>query len=178
MAINVGYLRSERSKNGDERYTPSYAVRPLLEFISNDKIIWCPFDNERSAFVNVFKKAGHNVIYSHIDYGQDFFLYEPKKWDIMISNPPFSKKDAVLRRAYKLEKPFALLLPVNCIQGEGRYKIFKNDIQMLCFDKRIGFINQNNMGKPMERVAFGSAYFCRNLLPTKLELRSLSKENA
>lgn len=178
MAANVGYLRSDRLKTGDEQYTPSYAVRPLLEFIPNDKIIWCPFDNEQSAFVKVFRGAGYKVECSHIDNGQDFFTYKPKHWDVMISNPPFSKKDAVLRRAYKLEKPFALLLPVNCIQGEERYKIFKNDIQMLCFDKRIGFINQNNMGKPVERTAFGSAYFCRNLLPTKLELRSLSKENA
>lgn len=178
MAENVGYLRSDRSKNGDEQYTPRYAVRPLLEFIPDNKIIWCPFDKEWSAFVDVLENNGNKVIYSHIDYGQNFFCYEPKKWDIMISNPPFSKKDAVLRRAYKLEKPFALLLPVNCIQGEERYKIFKNDIQLLCFNKRIGFMNQNNMGKPVEGTAFGSAYFCRNLLPTKLELRSLSKENA
>ena len=79
MAENVGYLQSDRLKNGDERYTPSYAVRPLLEFIPNDKIIWCPFDKESSAFVDVFKKQGYNVIYSHIDYGQDFFCYEPKR---------------------------------------------------------------------------------------------------
>lgn len=178
MAENVGYLRSDRSKNGDEQYTPSYAVRPLLEFIPKDKIIWCPFDKEWSAFVKVFRGAGYKVECSHIDNGQDFFTYEPKHWDVMISNPPFSKKNDALRRAYELGKPFALLLPANCIQGKERFEIFKNDVQMLCFDKRIGFINQNNMGKPVERAAFGSAYFCRNLLPTKLELRSLSKENA
>lgn len=177
MAENVGYLQSDRSKNGDERYTPSYAVRPLLEFIPNDKIIWCPFDKERSAFVDVFKKQGYNVIYSHIDYGQDFFCYEPKKWDIMVSNPPFSKKDAVLCRAYELNKPFALLLPANSIQGKTRFKIFKNNVQMLCFDQRIGFMDPDHMNKPVEGTSFGSAYFCRDLLPTKLELRSLDKES-
>lgn len=177
MAKNVGYLQSDRSKNGDERYTPSYAVKPLLEFVPGEKIIWCPFDKECSAFVNVFEKSGYNVIYSHIDYGQDFFCYEPKKWDIMISNPPFSKKDAVLRRAYELNKPFALLLPANSIQGKTRFWIFKNDVQMLCFDQRIGFMDSDHMDKPLEGTSFGSAYFCRNLLPTKLELRRLDKEN-
>lgn len=177
MAKNVGYLQSDRSKNGDERYTPSYAVKPLLEFIPSEKIIWCPFDKECSAFVNVFKKSGYNVIHSHIDYGQDFFCYEPKKWDIMASNPPFSKKDAILRRAYELNKPFALLLPANSIQGKTRFEIFKNDIQMLCFDQRIGFMDSDHMDKPLEGTSFGSAYFCRKLLPTKLELRRLNKEN-
>lgn len=177
MAKNVGYLQSDRSKNGDERYTSSYAVKPLLEFIPSEKTIWCPFDKECSAFVNVFEKSGYNVIYSHIDYGQDFFCYEPKKWDIMISNPPFSKKDAVLRRAYELNKPFALLLPANSIQGKTRFRIFKNDVQMLCFDQRIGFMDSDHMDKPLEGTSFGSAYFCRNLLPTKLELRRLGKEN-
>lgn len=178
MAKNIGYLQSDRSKNGDEQYTPSYAVKPLLEFVPSDKIIWCPFDKEWSAFVNVFKKSGYNVVYSHIDYGQDFFDYQPSKWDVLISNPPFSKKDAILRRAYELNKPFALLLPANCIQGEARFEIFKNDVQMLCFDKRIGFSKPGHVGRSAERASFGSAYFCRNLLPTKLELRRLDKENA
>lgn len=178
MTENIGYLQSDRSKNGDERYTPDYAVKPLLEFVPNDKIIWCPVDKKWSAFVRVFKKAGYNVIYSHIDYGQDFFDYEPEKWDILVSNPPFSKKDAVLRRAYELNKPFALLLPANSIQGKTRFEIFKNDVQMLCFDQRIGFMDSYHMDKPVEGTSFGSAYFCRNLLPTKLELRRLDKESA
>ena len=113
--------------------------------------------------------------YSHIDDGQDFFTYEPKHWDIMISNPPFSKKDKVLRRAYEFEKPFALLLPANSIQGKTRFDIFKNDVQMLCFDQRIGFMDEQHMNKPVEGVSFGSAYFCRNFLPSKLELRKLTK---
>lgn len=33
MPENKGYLTADRSSNGDERYTPRYAVTPLLEFI-------------------------------------------------------------------------------------------------------------------------------------------------
>ena len=63
---------------GDEKYTPRYAVLPLLEFIKSTDVIWCPFDKESSEFVKVFKENGNKVIFSHIDYGQDFFEYEPK----------------------------------------------------------------------------------------------------
>ena len=153
MAENIGYLQSDSSKNGDEQYTPRYAVSPLLEFIPSNKIIWCPFDKEWSAFVSVLENNGNKVIYSHIDYGQNFFDYEPQKWDILVSNPPFSKKDAVLRRAYELNKPFALLLPANSIQGKTRFEIFKNDVQMLCFDQRIDFMNPKHMDSPVHTFA-------------------------
>lgn len=115
------------------------------------------------------------MIHSHIDEGKDFFKYEPEQWDIMISNPPFSKKDKVLERAFSFNKPFALLLPANSIQGKARFKIFQNEIQMLCFDTRIGFHMNGNMKHVTEGTAFGSAYFCRDFLPSKLELRELHK---
>lgn len=93
----------------------------------------------------------------------------------MISNPPFSKKDKVLQRAFELNKPFALLLPANSIQGKRRFKIFNNEIQMLCFDTRIDYHTASSMNTYIKGSPFGSAYFCRELLPTKLELRKLNK---
>lgn len=93
----------------------------------------------------------------------------------MISNPPFSKKDDVLKRAYDLNKPFALLLPVNSLQGKKRFAIFNNDVQLLCFDGRINYHTNGNLIKHTTSNHFGSAYFCRNLLPTKLELRQLNE---
>lgn len=115
------------------------------------------------------------MIRSSLKEGQDFFTYEPDNWDILVSNPPFSKKDEVLRRVCSFGKPFALLLPVNSIQGKARYKIFINEIQMLCFDARIDFHDKNNMQNTVKGCHFGSAYICRDLLPSKLELRELKK---
>ncbi len=137
--------------------------------------IWCPFDTEHSAFVQTFKEKGSDVVFSHLNDGKDFFEYEPEHWDIMISNPPFSKKDKVLERAYQLGKPFALLLPVNSIQGKARHKIFQNDVQMLVFDSRVDYHTNGNMTTYTKGNHFGSAYFCRGLLPSKLELRELHK---
>ena len=175
MALNVGYLTSDRTEDGDEVYTPYYAVDPILEFVPKDKIIWCPFDEEWSAFYQTFKRGGYNVVRSSLSEGQDFFQYEPKEWDIMISNPPFSKKVQVMKRAFELGKPFALILPANSIQHQKLHKIFNNDIQMLAFDARIGFHTGGNMVTYTKSPPFGSAYFCRNFLPTKLELRFLKK---
>lgn len=175
MANNVGVLTSDRTKDGDECYTPFYAVEPLLEFIPKDKTIWCPFDEEWSAYYRTFTRGGYNVVRSSLSEGQDFFRYEPNEWDILISNPPFSKKDEVLQRVYDLGKPFALLLPANSIQGKKRFEIFQNDVQMLCFDTRIDFHTNGNMIEPTKGTPFASAYFCRGLLPSKLEMRRLHK---
>lgn len=98
-----------------------------------------------------------------------------KKGRCTISNPPFSKKDEVLARAFSFNKPFALLMPVNSIQGKKRHKIFNNEIQMLVFDARVDYHTWGNMQEYTRGNHFGSAYFCRDLLPTKLELRNLNK---
>ena len=126
-------------------------------------------------FLSDIQEGGYNVVRSSLSEGQDFFKYEPKEWDIMISNPPFSKKVEVMKRAYELGKPFALILPANSIQHQKLHKIFNNDIQMLVFDKRIGFHTDGDMVTYTKSPPFGSAYFCRNFLPTKLELRFLKK---
>lgn len=175
MGINIGYLTANRTSSGDEVYTPFYAVEPLLEFLPKDKIIWCPFDEEWSAFYQLLSERDYHVIRSSLKEGQDFFEYQPKNWDILISNPPFSKKDDVLKRAFSFNKPFALLLPVNSIQGKARYKIFNNEIQLLCFDSRVDYHTKENMQTTIKGNHFGSAYFCRDILPTKLEMRKLVK---
>ena len=79
------------SGNNDECYTPDYAVKPILKYIPEGSIIWCPFDTEESEFVKQIDKT-NMVIYSHISTGHDFFDYEPDEWDIIVSNPPFTNK--------------------------------------------------------------------------------------
>lgn len=150
--MNIGYLTVDRTSTGNEVYTPFYAVEPLVEFLTKDKIIWCPFDEKWSAFYQFFKENGYQVIRSSLSDGQDFFHFQPENWDILVSNPPFSKKDEVLKRAYSFGKPFALLLPVNSIQGKQRFEIFDNDIQLLVFDARIDFHSKNNMRKTARKA--------------------------
>ena len=121
MARNVGYLTAKQTKASDECYTPKYAVLPILEFINKKWVIWCPFDTKDSEFVKVLKENGNKVIYSHLNDGKDFFSYEPKqKYDVIISNPPYSLKDEVIKRCYLLKKKFMLLMPLPALQGKFR----------------------------------------------------------
>ena len=177
MAINTGYLTAERTAESNEMYTPYYAVDPILKYIPKDKKIWCPFDEEWSAFYQTFKCEGYQVIRSHISEGQDFFTYEPDDYDITCSNPPFSIKDKILERLYELNKPFAILLPMNSLQGKSRFKYFSEGIQLLSFDQRIGYHNFDNMDIAIEGSPFATVYFCKDVLPKDLIIEKLNKYN-
>ena len=94
---------------------------------------------------------------------------------MIISNPPFTQTAAVLKRLYELGKPFAILLPLNSLQGVSRYKYFKQGIQILTFDKRIGFHNPENMKEYKKGSSFATAYFCKDVLPKDLIVEELKE---
>lgn len=176
MALNKGYLQANTTKESDLVYTPEYAVRPLLKYIDKNMRIWCPFDEEDSSFVKVFKENGYNVFYSHINLGQDFFNYEPQEsYDIIISNPPFSVKDKVLKRLYILNKPYAMLLPIPALQGQKRFPYIK-DCEALIFDKRINYYKNKETKEVQKGISFGSFYLCKHILPEKLIFEELKGE--
>ena len=114
------------------------------------------------------------MVRSSLQEGQDFFEYEPNEWDLIVSNPPFSLKDKVLERLYSFNKPFAILLPLNSLQGKTRYKYFKQGIQILSFDARISYHNKDNMDVVVKGSPFATAYFCRYLLPKDLIIEKLT----
>jgi hypothetical protein len=166
----------ETNKETDLCYTPTYAIFPILKYIPKDKIIWCPFDTENSEYVKILREREFKVVSSHIDEGKDFFEYEPEDWDIIISNPPFSQADKILERCYQLGKPFMLLMPLKYLQAKGRGKLFvKYGIQLLTFDKRIGYYTNGDFSKPKEGNYQGSSYFCWKILPKDLIIEILDK---
>lgn len=176
MPLNKGYLTAKTDRASDEVYTPSYAVRPLLKYINPNSVIWCPFDDENSEYVKIFREEGYRVIASHIDEGKNFFEYEPEElYDVIISNPPFSIKDEILARLYELDKPYALLLPIPSLQGQKRFPYMKN-CEALIFDKRINFYTTPARDAIQKGVSFGSFYLCYKFLPEKLIFEELDKE--
>jgi len=152
---------------GDEQYTPRYGVEVLLPYIQHlkDKIIWCPFDTEDSQFVKVLRENGFKVIHSSLEDGQDFLTYEPEKWDVIISNPPYYRKRIYWERALNFKKPFALLLPINILSDsiinttmKGREKEF----QLLIPNRRMRFYNAKT-GETGKQPTFKAAYFGVNI---------------
>lgn len=166
---------------GDEQYTPRYGVEVLLPHIQHLKgmTIWCPFDKEDSEFVRVLSENGFRVVYSHLDYGQDFFAYEPEHWDVIISNPPYKKKRLFWERCLSFGKPFALLLPVNILSDSvinatmvGR----ESEIQLLIPNKRMRFFNRMT-GEVGATPTFKAAYFGVNIFERQLILQDMSLTN-
>ena len=153
----------------DEQMTPEYAVLPLTKYISKDKIIWCPFDDENSEFVKVFRKNGNKVIFSHLKYGQDFYKYEPAEhWDYIISNSPFTNKKGIFERALSFNKPFLLLMPATWFNDSALSKLFGDgsDMQVLFFNKRIKFTNEE--GVVQNKITFASCFIGRGVLPRQI----------
>ena len=176
MAINKGYLTAKTDKASDEVYTPDYAVKPILKYLKPNSTIWCPFDTEDSEYVKIFKEAGYKVIYSHIDNGQNFFEFEPKEdYDVIISNPPFSIKDDILRRLNELDKPYAMLMPLPALQGQKRFKYLKGS-QALIFDKRINYFKDRKTKEIQKGISFASIYICKGFLPFDLKFEELKIE--
>lgn len=169
------YVRTSKGNN-DECYTYRYAVEPLLEFLKphKEKTIWCPFDTEESEFVKVFTEHGYKVINSHIDYGQDFYKYEPEQFDLIISNPPFTNKTEMFKRILSFNKPFAILMSVLYLNDGTPYRLFKDiDLQLLLFPKRMTFKGQTYTNK----INFMSCYFCKDFLPKQILFKDFTSTN-
>lgn len=155
------------SKGGnDECYTPKYVVEEIIEYLPKDKVYWLPFDRDDSEFVVVLKENGYKYINSHIDYGQDYYTFEPDNWDIMLSNPPFTNKRKIFERALSFNKPFALIMSNTWLNDSAPKVIFKDkDLQLLMFRNRIKFLNN---GVINNKITFSSSFFCWNVLPKQI----------
>jgi len=161
----------------DEQYTPWYWVEILLPYIEHLKwkTIWCPFDKEDSQFVKVLINAWHDVVYSHIEYWQDYFEYEPKHWDVMISNPPYKNKRAYWERALSFNKPFALLLPVNILSDSMINKTMvyhDKQLQLLIPQRRMRFYN-NVSWETLNKITFKACYFGYNIFKQDIILTDM-----
>ena len=165
------WLQTNSFNEKDEYYTPKILVKPILKYIKPNSIIWCPFDTESSEFVILLREEGHTVIYSHIWEGKDFFEYEPKDYDYIISNPPFTRKLEVLDRLYKLDKPFAMILglPILNYQEIGEFFLDK-ELQLLIVDKKVSFDGNT--------ASFNNSYFCSKILPKDIIFEHLENNNS
>lgn len=160
-------IRMQTTPESDERYTPKYAVLPIIKYLPPHAVVWCPFDTDNSEFVLVLKEHGFKVVHSHKLTGRDFFEYEPEHWDIIVSNPPFSAKKRIFERCLSFGKPFALLMSNMWLSDSAPYSLFQEkELQLLLFDKRVQY---NELG----RIPFGSSYYCHRILPKQIVFEKL-----
>lgn len=135
--------------------------------------ILCPFDKEESNFVQVLRKHGFDVTYSHIETGTDFFqINNLPDYDAIVSNPPYSKRHEVLETLYRNKVPFAILLNYNGLfDNRRRWELFReNGVEMIIPCGRINFFSNTCSGKsPMSQ----SVYVCKGILDKQIEFAKM-----
>jgi hypothetical protein len=152
----AGYETNTFSKH-DDYMTPKYAWENISHLIPKDKVIWeCFYGDGKSG--KDLEELGFKVIHEDIDF------FKNDKGDIIISNPPFSKKKEVFTRLIELDKPFIMLCSQQVLFTQYFKKIMENKkLQLIIPPKRINFkklvngVVPDNWGN---RCNFDCLYFC------------------
>lgn len=143
----------------DACQTPAYALDPLLPYLRPEWVVWEPAAGEGMLVGGLYDSGFKTVVTSDILTGQNFFDYEPERWDCLITNPPYSIKYKWLERCYALNKPFALLLPVETLGAKSAQIHFReHGIEVIFLDRRINF-KMPNIGWEGSAAQFPVAWF-------------------
>lgn len=141
----------------DEYYTPMKNAEEMFSLLNLDEdeklTILCPFDSDKSTFVQYVKERKNwDVIYGIRNFCNPDVVYN---CDVIITNPPFSFKNEVIERSlfYVCEKDIDvfLLLPMDSISGVGRSKLYKQYgiiPNVYIPDARIKYTTDNEFKKP------------------------------
>lgn len=167
----MNFSQQIMQSNTDEWYTPPECVEIIVPFLKQNgyKNILCPFDTEKSAFVSVLISEGFNVTKSHIAEGTDFFnIKNLNKFDAVVSNPPFSKRQDILKRLFESDVPFAMILNFNGLfDSKTRWKMFKeNNFELIVPCGRMHFFNGVCKGNSPN---FQSVYVCHRMAQKQIE---------
>ena len=149
LSLNTDIIKLN---NDDDYMTPNAVWDSIKHLIPKDKIIWeCFFgDGESGKYLS---KLGFNVE----SYDIDFFNETNFKYDILISNMPYSIKAKVFQKLAEINKPFMMLVPVATMTKQYLKKYFKNQIQIIIPERRIQFIKN---GKQTDRCYFDTIFIC------------------
>tara|TARA_R110001606_G_scaffold315585_2_gene462361 strand:+ start:393 stop:869 length:477 start_codon:yes stop_codon:yes gene_type:complete len=140
-------------KDSDNYITNAEDWKRIKEYIPENKKIWSPFycDGKQKEY---FKDMGFDII--HED--RDFFSYTPD-YDIVVDNPPFSKKKDIFEKLKNLDKPFIIVAPSVMLSYKYFQDHFKDHLQIIIPYNRIKFKHLDSINKNYT-PPYASHYFC------------------
>jgi len=140
-------------KDSDNYITNAEDWKRIKEYIPENKKIWSPFycDGKQKEY---FQEMGFDII--HED--KDFFSYTPE-YDIVIDNPPFSKKKQIFQKLKNLDKPFIIVAPSVMLSYKYFQDYFKDHLQIIIPYNRIKFKHLDSINKNYT-PPYASYYFC------------------
>jgi hypothetical protein len=136
--------------------TPKYTWENIIEYIPKDKVIWECFYGDGKSGEDMIE-LGLNVIHEPIDF------FKENRGDILVSNPPFSKKQEVFTRLKLIDKPFIMICPSSMINTKYIRELFSdsNHLQIIIPKKRIQFIKRKDGENVLNgRCNFDCFYYC------------------
>ena len=150
-----------KDKDSDNYTTNKSEWDRIKQYIPKDKVIWSPFycDGKQKEY---FKDIGFDIIHENEDFFQN------NKGDIIIDNPPFSKKKDIFNRLKELDKPFIMICPSMMLNYKYFQTYFKEHLQLIIPHTRIKFKHINSQNTNYT-PPFASYYFCYKMnLPKDL----------
>ena len=143
----------------DDYMTPKYAWENVQEYIPKDKVIWEAFAGNGNSS-KYLQELGFDVICKE----EDFF--ESNYGDIIVSNPPYSKKKEVFTRLKELDKPFMMICPCSMITTQYIRNLFSEvdpPLQIIIPRRRIHFMKLVDGKVPdnwENKCNFDCFYYC------------------
>lgn len=160
------------SQKMDRCNTPAYALEPLLPFLVCHRIVWEPAAGTGN-IMHAIAPPVDSVIATDIHGAyarppRNFFDWQPERWDVIVTNPPYSIKFDWLARCYALGKPFALLVPVEMIGAQSAQRLMeKYGSEMLLLNRRVNF-EMPNKGWEGSAAQFPVLWLCWQMLPAPI----------
>lgn len=142
--------------NHDDYMTPYSAWQNIAHLLPNNKVIWEPFFGNGQSIEHL-KTLGFTVV------GSDEDFFENNRGDIVVTNPPFSIIQDILKRLIELDKPFVMILPTSKINTQYFRKLFlEREFQLIIPKKRIQFDKLVNGIKEEkeDKCNFDCLYYC------------------
>ncbi len=140
----------------DDYMTPASAWHNIAHLLPKDKVLWEPFYGDGTSGQNLRNATGCEVIHKP----EDFFTYEAG--DIVVTNPPFSKKKEVFARLKALGKPFVAICPASMLTTQYIRQLFAGEhLQIVIPRRRIQFgkLEGGNVTWP-NKCNFDCFYYC------------------
>ena len=166
-------LKIQMNGRSDEFGTPKEAVNILLPYLKKEWTIWeCAWG--KGSLAKHLQKEGFEVINLGNDFINDIIVNVKDRFDCIVTNPPYSKKEEFLQRCFEIGKPFALLMPLTALEGKKRGELYrKYGISLIIPNKRFNFETPSGKGSG---AWFQTAWFCWKLnLPNQLNFIDISK---
>lgn len=148
---------AKNTEGGDESdhfQTPFWALPMLDRYIPTDWTIWEPACGKGNIvnYLNArmlepgqpkgLPRCWGTDYYMGEDY--NFFTFQPnRRWDMIVTNPPWSLKIEWTLRCLELGNPFALLVPITYLEMAGTRLV--NDYRM-------------EIVKPYQRIAYETPF--------------------